>query len=156
MITMKNTKLIGLFSIMAITVLTIVLALAPNIIYQEAKAQTSATGGTANVVVVVHVINDNGGTKQASDITIQAQVSGSPPQHRTGTCEGTFTTVGEFPGSESGTATTINAPTCFKMQPLVQTYEGYSITASPCETGVLIHPHNTVTCSFTFNDIPTP
>ncbi len=105
----------------------------------------STNPGTANVVVVAHIINDNGGTKQLSDFGSFQVYEGSTPV-------GPFTNVAQFIGSESGTSTNINAPRYFYVAPPSPGFE-YTINASQCDQPQSIQPGNTVTCTYTFNDI---
>ena len=105
----------------------------------------SANPRTANVVVVAHVINDNGGTKQLSDFGSFQVYEGSTPV-------GPFTNVSQFIGSESGTTTTINAPGYFYVAPPSPGF-GYSINGSPCDQPQSIQPGNTVTCNYVFDDL---
>jgi hypothetical protein len=143
---MKVSLLRGIL-IAIIVIAGISLALIPIRIYQTAQAQA-----TANVIVVVHVINDNGGAKQASDFTFQVYTGAHPTG---GTCNpgGTYTRVAQFNGSESGTNTAVNAPSCFYVAENTNDVPGYSVTASPCDQPQSIRPHHTVNCIYTFNDL---
>ena len=136
-------------TILITTTMAVSLVLAPGGIYQRATAQPAPTPrGTANVVAHIRVINDNGGTKKASDFTVQ--VASSDPRCR----DGTFTVRAVFPGSESGTTTSIPAPGCF-FAVITNSGPAYTITSSPCDHVPYqrIQPGQTMTCSWTLNDI---
>jgi hypothetical protein len=111
-----------------------------------------AAAARAKVVVVVNVINDSGGTKQASDFTFQvydgAMATG-------GTCnpQGTYTKEAQFQGSASGTTTVVNAPSCFYVAENTNDVPGYSVTSSSCDQPHPIKPRHTVTCTYTYNDL---
>jgi hypothetical protein len=137
---------------MAIAILIVVtMALVPSSTYQIARAQPApTTGGTAVVIVVVHVMHTDGGTKQASDYDVQ--VAYAPPSTHTGgsTCstnKGTYTAIHK-PGSESGTSFTTPAPSCF-FATITNLVVGDTINSSPCDQPRFIRPDQTVTCTFT-------
>jgi hypothetical protein len=119
------------------------LVLTSSRIYQDVEAQA-----TGNVVIVVNVINDNSGTKQASDFGFRV-AEGSIGNIRCNP-QGGFTQGGQVFGS---TTVTVNAPSCFFVGTPTVAPE-YSITSSPCDQLQPIKPRQTVTCSYTFNDIP--
>ena len=130
----------------ATIILVISLALAPG----GARAQAPTTGGTAVVVVVVHVIHTDAGTKQASDFDVQVAYA-RPSTHTEGsTCatnRGTYTAIHK-PGSESGTSFTIPAPSCF-CAAITNLQIGDTINSSPCDRPQFNNPSQTVTCTYT-------
>jgi hypothetical protein len=133
---------------MAIAILIVAtMALVPSGIYQLARAQ-----GTAVVIVVVHVIHTDGGTKQASDYDVQVAYA-RPSTHTGGsTCstnKGTYTAIHK-PGSELGTNFTIPAPSCF-FATITNLVVGDTINSSPCDQPQFIRPDQTVRCTFTIH-----
>ncbi len=88
----------------------------------------------ARLTVIKHVINDNGGTRVASDFTID--VTGNNPS------------PASFPGSESGTAVTLNAGSYTVTESAAP---GYDTTYSADCTGT-IALGQTKTCTVTTND----
>ena len=137
---------------MAIAILIVAtMALVPSGIYQLARAQPTPTpGGSAVVIVVVHVTHSDGGTKQASDYDVQVAYARPSTQTGGSTCstnKGTYTAIHK-PGSESGTSFTIPAPSCF-FATITNLVVGDTINSSPCDQPRFIRPDQTVTCTFT-------
>jgi len=117
----------------------------------EKEPQTPAS--TADIIVIVNVINNSGGTKQASDFTFQVSTTGP---HRGGPCnpQATYTNVAQFQGSAApGTKTTVNAPSCFYVAENTTDVPGYSVTACPCDQPQSIRPNHTITCIYTYDDL---
>jgi hypothetical protein len=105
------------------------------------------------VDVVIHVINDNGGTAQASDIQVMVY---QDSQRASSTCSGPFSLAqNPFQGSESGTIVPISAPSCFFVALNNGPYSGYTVTEQ-CMSGQMIRvlPGQTTTCTETLNDNP--
>jgi hypothetical protein len=88
------------------------------------------------LVVVKHVINNNGGTKTAADFTIQVT--------------GTNVSSPSFPGSETGTTVTLNAGT-YSVDELAAAGYAKSLSADCVGTIAL---GQTKTCTITNDDIP--
>jgi hypothetical protein len=99
---------------------------------------TYSNASRATLYVIVHVVNDSGGTKQASDITLEV-FSGLNPAP-----------AGPFQGSESGTVFTLNASpsVSITIPPLV----GYTQAPLPPECTSAISAGQTKTCVVTYND----
>jgi hypothetical protein len=92
-------------------------------------------GGDAQITVVKHVVNDNGGTKIASDFTMT--VSGRSPS------------PASFPGSETGTVVSLNSGDYgIDETPIA----GYQKTLGPDCFGT-IAPGEARTCTITNDDI---
>src|SRR5438552_7266793 len=92
----------------------------------------------AQLTVIKHVVNDNGGTKVASDFAITVTSNGSA--------------TAPFAGSEGGTAVTLNAGS-YSVDEAAQT--GYAKSLSVGCTGS-VAVGETKTCIITNDDIPVP
>ncbi len=121
------------------------------IIVPEDITAEAQTAGTATLIVDAQVINDDGGTAQASDFTICIiDYGGTNPEPR---C---------FPGSETGTAVTlqtsglgyaVDAPDARDLG-----YEPFSAGSPYCVRNVpsdgSIEPGDTYYCTVYFDDVP--
>jgi hypothetical protein len=102
------------------------------------------------ITVTKHVINDNGGTLQASDVTIGIYICG------------TSSPVVSFPGSESGTTVPLDPAPCYAVVEFIPpTPTGYDVSRSgDCTNsagqgvGFPLNPGDQKTCTFTNNDRP--
>ncbi len=97
---------------------------------------TGSTSCTGTLVVVKHVINDNGGTVQASDFTLQVY--------------GTNPNPNSFVGDETGVAVTINPGVYSVDENLIV---GYSKTLSADCSGTILAGETKI-CTITNDDIP--
>jgi hypothetical protein len=94
---------------------------------------------TATLTVVKHVVNNNGGTKNAGNFTMQVTGSGASPS--------------SFPGSESGTTVTLNAGAYSVGEVAVANY--FATLSADCSG--TIAAGETRTCTVTNNDFrPAP
>jgi uncharacterized repeat protein (TIGR01451 family) len=100
---------------------------------------TNTLKAAPKLTVIKHVVNDNGGTKHASDFTLT--VSGTSPSRAS------------FPGSEAGTIVTLK-PGPYAVNEAAAS--GYTTTKSETCSGSLIHYGDSATCTVTNNDIPGP
>ena len=98
-----------------------------------------ATLGPTTLTIVVKVVNDNGGTAQASDWTIS--ISGGAPSKAT------------FPGSASGTTVTIEPGTSFTITTRLQVSGGYTESRSGRCSGPIPKGLRAV-CTITEDDEP--
>jgi hypothetical protein len=102
------------------------------------------------ITVTKHVINDNGGTLQASDVTIGIYICG------------TSNPVASFPGDESGTTVPLNPAPCYAVtESIPATPAGYDVSITgDCsnsagqDVGFPLNPGDQKTCTFTNNDRP--
>lgn len=93
------------------------------------------------LTVIKHVINDNGGTENASDFTILVNTESEDKTY-----------VPMFPGSEEGTNITLGAGEYYNVAEYPD--EGYASTFSEgCSGTMQLGDH--VTCTITNDDIPT-
>ena len=98
-----------------------------------------AAPATATLIVVKHVVNNNGGTKNAGDFTMQVTGSGASPS--------------SFPGSESGTTVTLNAGAYSVAEVAVANY--FATFSADCSG--TIAAGETRTCTVTNSDFrPAP
>ncbi|TML03105.1 MAG: DUF11 domain-containing protein [Actinobacteria bacterium] len=93
-----------------------------------------------NVTVVKHVINNDGGTKSADNFTLAASGSGASPA--------------SFPGSEAGTAVTLQQPGPYAINEAA--VSGYATSKSAGCSGTLAHYGDTATCTVTNDDVAPP
>jgi hypothetical protein len=94
---------------------------------------------TATLIVVKHVVSNNGGTKNAGNFTMQVTGSGASPS--------------SFPGSESGTTVTLNAGAYSVAEVAVVNY--FATFSADCSG--TIAAGETRTCTVTNNDFrPAP
>jgi hypothetical protein len=102
------------------------------------------TNPPANLKVIKQVINDNGGTAQASDFTFRIFYT---------YCDGTTSGTGPIQASEEGLSELLPSSTCgYRISEQPST--GYASTkTSECETST-ITPGATYTCTIVNNDNP--
>src|SRR5207247_97450 len=100
---------------------------------------TNTLKAAPKLTVVKHVVNDNGGTKNAGDFKLT--VTGSSPS------------PASFAGTEAGTAVTLQPGPYAVNEAAVS---GYSTTKSASCAGSLAHFGDTATCTVTNDDIAVP
>ena len=95
--------------------------------------------GQSTLIVKKHVVNDNGGTKEAKDFTIDigGASSGQPSPNN-------------FQGSESGTTVSLNARSFYSVTESVDPL--YTLTQSPDCSGEM-GPGEVRTCVLTNDDV---
>jgi Prealbumin-like fold domain len=101
----------------------------------------------ANLTVIKQVINDDGGTAQASDFTLRLHIIN---------CDGTLRGAIEFQGSEQGVSFPLNPDVDCGYRVLELVPAGYTLTTD-CrrELGDGITPTANYTCIHINNDNPT-
>jgi hypothetical protein len=102
---------------------------------------------TATLRVIVQVINDNGGTAQASDFTLFLFVT---------PCDGTSQGADNVQGSEEGVTFEFNPQLIcgYKVAPISQATHTVTAVSDDCQRSI-ISPGATYTCTITFDDAPT-
>jgi uncharacterized repeat protein (TIGR01451 family) len=100
---------------------------------------TNALKAAPILIVVKHVINDNGGAAKASNFTLS--VTGSSPA------------PASFPGDEEGTVVTL-LPGAYSVHEAAAA--GYTTTMNEGCTGTLAHYGDKATCTVTNNDVASP
>jgi uncharacterized repeat protein (TIGR01451 family) len=100
---------------------------------------TNTLKAAPRLTVIKHVVNNNGGTKNAGNFTLT--VTGSSPS------------PASFAGSEAGTAVTLQPGPYAVNEAAVS---GYSTTKSADCAGSLAHFGDTATCTVTNDDIAVP
>jgi large repetitive protein len=100
---------------------------------------TNTLKAAPKLTVIKHVVNNEGGTKSASDFTLT--VSGSTPS------------PASFPGSEAGTVVTLKPGPYAVNEAAVS---GYATSKSAGCSGTLVHYGDTATCTVTNDDIAAP
>jgi hypothetical protein len=112
--------------------------------------------GNANLRVIKHVINDNGGTGTASDFIMSLQ----PFSLVENQCKpNPFSAHPSFPGSESGTNVPLLVPDegiCYRVSEDFNPQEIGDYDSSDVGCGGIIRPGETKTCIWTNNDSPNP
>ena len=110
----------------------------------------------ANLIVIKHVINDNGGTGTASDFIMSLQ----PFSLVENICKpNPFLPHPSFPGSESGTNVPLIVPDegiCYSVSEDFNPQEIGDYDSSDVGCGGIIRPGETKTCIWTNNDSPNP
>ena len=101
---------------------------------------TNTLKAAPKVTVVKHVINNDGGTKNAADFTLTASGSGGSPA--------------SFPGSEAGTVVTLQQPGPYAINEAA--VSGYATSKSAGCSGTLAHYGDTATCTVTNDDVAPP
>jgi uncharacterized repeat protein (TIGR01451 family) len=100
---------------------------------------TNTLKAAPKLTVIKHVVNDNGGSKNAGNFTLT--VTGSSPS------------PASFAGSETGTAVTLQPGPYAVNEAAVS---GYSTTKAASCAGSLAHFGDTATCTVTNDDIAAP
>ena len=123
---------------MSITILSIVISSSPIV---SIFAQNSAAVGT--VKIITHVINDNGGTKQASDFSncVDSSSAGSKRVQ----CSSGHEQGNSVSSIHTGNFRVVEDPTT--------PHTGYTVSYSEGCSGT-IGSGSTSNCTITYNDIP--
>jgi uncharacterized repeat protein (TIGR01451 family) len=100
---------------------------------------TNTLKAAPKLTVIKHVVNDNGGTKNAGNFTL--------------TVSGTSPSPASFPGSEAGTVVTLQPGPYAVNETAVS---GYSTSKSATCAGSLAHFGDTATCTVTNDDVAAP
>ena len=94
----------------------------------------------STITVIKHVINDNGGTAQASDFTMTLSTCTNPAD------------IATFPGSESGTTEAVPPGQCFNVGEVAPGPTFYDTTETGDCTNVVLNVGDQKTCTITNND----